>query len=58
MSGNRNKGFSQTSKRWDGELKAQHQRSRNRQVDHSGDHRAEEEEAGPQKPVAESKRPK
>lgn len=34
MSGNKGKGFSQTSKRFDGELKSQHQQSRNKQVDH------------------------
>lgn len=46
MSGHhRNKGFSQTSKRYDGDLKAQHQRSRNRQVDHSADQREEESES-------------
>lgn len=38
MSGHhKNKGFSQTSKRYDGTLKAQHQQARNKQVDHSGD---------------------
>lgn len=45
MSGHhRNKGFSQTSKRFDGDLKAQHQRSRSKQMDHSADHREEESE--------------
>nr|BFD59327.1 hypothetical protein CKG001_14340 [Bdellovibrio sp. CKG001]BFD66427.1 hypothetical protein HAGR004_14490 [Bdellovibrio sp. HAGR004] len=46
MSGHhKNKGFSQTSKRFDGDLKAQHQRSRNKQMDHSADHREEESES-------------
>ncbi|UOF02528.1 hypothetical protein [Bdellovibrio reynosensis] len=44
MSGNKNKGFSQTSKKYDGDLKLQHQRSRNKQMDHSADHRNEESE--------------
>lgn len=34
MSGNKNKGFSQTSKQYDGSLKAQHQQSRNKQSYH------------------------
>ncbi|WII73834.1 hypothetical protein QJS83_08080 [Bdellovibrio sp. 22V] len=35
MSGHhKNRGFSQTSKRYDGALKAQHQQSRNKQMDH------------------------
>ncbi|HEX7672632.1 MAG TPA: hypothetical protein VF412_00605 [Bdellovibrio sp.] len=38
MSGHhKNKGFSQTSKRYDGALKAQHQQARNKQADHSAD---------------------
>ncbi|UXR63810.1 hypothetical protein EZJ49_12130 [Bdellovibrio bacteriovorus] len=45
MSGHhKNKGFSQTSKRFDGALKAQHQRSRNKQMDHSADHHEIESE--------------
>lgn len=35
MSGHKNKGFSQTSKQYDGSLKAQHQQSRNKQSYHS-----------------------
>ncbi|HWU44203.1 MAG TPA: hypothetical protein VN132_12215 [Bdellovibrio sp.] len=43
MSGHhKNKGFSQTTKRFDGELKAQHQASRNKQADHSADERPAE----------------
>ncbi len=34
MSGNKGKGFSQTSKRYEGSLKAQHQQARNKQLDH------------------------
>lgn len=35
MSGHhKNRGFSQTSKRFDGALKAQHQQSRNKQMEH------------------------
>lgn len=38
MSGhNRHKGFSQTSKRYDGALKTQHQAARSKQIDHSAD---------------------
>lgn len=34
MSGHKNKGFSQTSKQYDGSLKIQHQQSRNKQSYH------------------------
>ncbi len=44
MSGHhKNKGFSQTSKQYDGEIKAHQQQSRNKQVDHSAVARREEE---------------
>ncbi|WP_168196426.1 hypothetical protein [Bdellovibrio sp. NC01] len=45
MSGHhKNKGFSQTSKRYEGSLKAQRKASHNKQLDHSSD--VHEEEAG------------
>ncbi|GEM_PF-2052080 len=48
------KGFSQTSKRYDGALKAQHQQSRNKQMDHPSPHvrgdEVENEEASSMKP--------
>lgn len=34
---NKGKGFSQTSKRFDGDLKVQHRAARNKQTDHSAD---------------------
>lgn len=34
---NKGKGFSQTSKKYDGDLKAQHRAARNKQADHSAD---------------------
>lgn len=34
---NKGKGFSQTSKRYEGALKAQHRAARNKQADHSAD---------------------
>lgn len=43
MGHNRNKGFSQTSKRFDGDLKDQHRRSRNKQMDHLSPKREESE---------------
>jgi|GEM_PF-3800142 hypothetical protein len=43
MSGHhKNRGFHQTSKRWDGALKAQQQASRSKQRDHSADARSED----------------
>lgn len=45
MSGNKNKGFSQTSKQYDGSLKAQHQQSRNKQSYHSAVENRNPEEA-------------
>ncbi|MBO9665955.1 MAG: hypothetical protein J7501_04015 [Bdellovibrio sp.] len=43
MSGHhKGKGFSQTSKRYNGSLKAQHQAARNKQLDHSADIHEEE----------------
>ncbi|MFV3410535.1 hypothetical protein ACES2I_07565 [Bdellovibrio bacteriovorus] len=57
MSGHhKNKGFSQTSKRFDGALKAQHQRSRSKQMDHSADHREEESESRESQNVSTSKK--
>ena len=60
MSGHhKNKGFSQKSKRYDGDLKAQHQRSRSKQMDHSADHREEEVESRePQKNSSQKKSPR
>jgi hypothetical protein len=34
---NKGRGFSQTSKRYDGDLKMQHRAARNKQTDHSAD---------------------
>ncbi|WP_295901976.1 hypothetical protein [uncultured Bdellovibrio sp.] len=46
MSGHhKNKGFSQTSKKYDGEIKAQHQQSRNKQMDHPSPKREETDSA-------------
>lgn len=47
MSGHhKNKGFSQTSKRFDGALKAQRKASHNKQADHSSDTHEEEAAQG------------
>jgi len=46
MSGHhKNRGFHQTSKRFEGSLKAQQQASRSKQRDHSADTRVEESES-------------
>lgn len=50
MSGHhKNKGFSQTSKQYDGEIKAHHQQSRSKQVDHSAEASKEAESSSSSK---------
>ncbi|MDG0816292.1 hypothetical protein [Bdellovibrio svalbardensis] len=45
----KNRGFSQTSKKYDGELKALHQQVRSKQIDHSAETHGSEEEASENK---------